>query len=142
MPCSPPTSPITATDRARSGSIFCAIRSPGCHRGAIAAIVTNPPFDLAVAFIRRALDVVRGCRGKVAMLQRHEFDAPRKNHPLFKPPFAAKLVLPRRPRWSEEDRASPRFPYAWYLWDWRHDGPPTLRFLPDHRGGGAEQRLL
>lgn len=49
-----------------------------------------------------------------------------------KPPFRAKVVLPRRPRWSDEaETASPRFPYAWYLWDWTHVGPPSLLYLPD-----------
>jgi len=97
-----------------------------------AAIITNPPFATATRhFIQRALDLTKLRGGKVAMLQRHEFDAPATNHPLFQAPFAAKLVLPRRPRWSDEpETASPRFPYAWYLWDWRHSGPPILRYLP------------
>ena len=96
----------------------------------VQAIVTNPPFDLALQFIRRALDLTKPASGKVAILQRHEFDAPKSNHPLFGPPFAAKLVLPRRPKWSDDDKASPRFPYAWYVWDWTHSGPPVLRYLP------------
>lgn len=97
------------------------------------AIVTNPPFDLAIQFIMRAVELTEPARGKVAILQRHEFDAPAKNHPLFKPPypFAAKLILHKRPRWSDEDKASPRFPYAWFCWDHRHQGPPILRYLPD-----------
>jgi hypothetical protein len=101
------------------------------HGGRIAAIVTNPPFEQAIAFVTRALELTRRAEGKVAILQRHEFDAPAKNHPLFKPPFAAKLVLHKRPRWSDDNKASPRFPYAWYLWDWHHQGPPVLRYLPD-----------
>jgi len=96
------------------------------------AIVTNPPFDQAVLFIGRALQLMQPVGGKVALLQRHEFDAPVSHHALFAPPFAAKLVLPRRPTWSDEpETASPRFPYAWYLWDWRYRGPPVLRWLPD-----------
>jgi hypothetical protein len=99
--------------------------------GKIAAIVTNPPFNIAVEFILRALELTRDTQGKVAILQRHEFDAPRSNHPLFQHPFAAKLILHKRPRWSEDDKASPRFPYAWFIFDWRHQGPPILRYLPD-----------
>jgi hypothetical protein len=95
------------------------------------AIVTNPPFNLAVQFILRALALTKETGGTVAILQRHEFDAPRSNHPLFQPPFAAKLILHKRPRWSDDGKAGPRFPYAWYLWDWRHQGPPILRYLPD-----------
>lgn len=101
-------------------------------RGPLAAIVTNPPFDLAVPFIIRALELTKATQGKVAILQRHEFDAPASNRPLFQLPFAAKLILHKRPRWSDgPDKASPRFPYAWYLWDWAHQGPPILRWLPD-----------
>lgn len=112
--------------------------------GPIAAIVTNPPFNLAVQFILRGLELTHPSQGKVAILQRHEFDAPVSNHPLFQAPnpFAAKLVLPRRPRWSDSDKASPRFPYAWYLWDWQHRGEPVLRFLPDPDKPAAAGRLL
>ena len=97
----------------------------------INAIVTNPPFDLAPRFIARALELTEPQRGIVAMIQRHEFDAPFKNRPLFVWPYASKLILHKRPRWSDDDKASPRFPYAWYVWDWRHQGPPVTRWLPD-----------
>lgn len=107
-----------------------------------AAIITNPPFDLAREFIRKAVDLTAKRRGKVAILQRHEFDAPKSNHPLFVRPFAAKLILHKRPKWSEDDKASPRFPYAWYLWDWRHQGPPILRYLPNPDKPQPTERLL
>jgi len=99
----------------------------GCN-----ADVTNPPFDLARQFIVRAIEGVRTNGGKVAILQRHEFDAPKTNRPLFEYPFACKLILPRRPRWTDSaDKASPRFPYAWYVWDWsREPSDPTIRWLP------------
>lgn len=109
----------------------------------IGAIVTNPPFgSLAVRFIQRALQLTRETRGKVAMLQRHDFDAAATRRPLFEAPFAAKLILHKRPLWIDDvpddatvkaggKPASPRFPFAWYLWDWRHSGPPVIRFLPD-----------
>lgn len=98
----------------------------------VVAIVTNPPFALARRFIVRALEITKQAQGIVAMVQRHEFDAPASNRPLFEPPYAAKLILHKRPRWSDgPDKASPRFPYAWYLWDWRHQLPPITRWLPD-----------
>lgn len=106
------------------------------------AIVTNPPFDRAVEFIVRALRLMEPRRGKVAILQRHEFDAPVSHHPLFAWPFAAKLVLHKRPRWADDDTASPRFPYAWYLWDWRHAGQPVLDYLPDPDRPAVVGRLL
>lgn len=108
-----------------------------------AAIVTNPPFgSLARRFIVCALELMRPQRGMVAMLQRHDFDAPKTNWPLFKPPYAMKLILPRRPRWSDEDKASPRFPYAWYIWDWNWAGEPVTRWLPDERDASGQNNLL
>lgn len=103
----------------------------------IVAIVTNPPFSqgLSVRFIKRALALTCEVRGRVAILQRHEFDAPGGHHALFGPPFAGKLVLPRRPVWIDDSRrakAAPRVPYAWFLWCWRHRGARGfLDYLPD-----------
>lgn len=94
------------------------------------AIITNPPFGAkSRQFIERSVSFVEPRRGKVAILQRHEFDAPASHHYLFKHPFSAKIVLPKRPKWNDEDRASPRFPYAWYVWDWEHVGLPHLRYV-------------
>ena len=86
------------------------------------AIVTNPPFDIAREFVVRALELTRPARGKAAILQRHEFDAPRSNHDLFRLTGGIRLVLHKRPKWSDEDKASPRFPFCWYVFDWRADG--------------------
>lgn len=100
----------------------------------IVAIITNPPFsdDLSVRFAERALAATRAVRGRVALLQRHEFDAPGGRHQLFAAPFAGKLVLPRRPVWiAGPKKAAPRVPYAWFLWCWRHRGRPALAYLPD-----------
>jgi hypothetical protein len=96
-----------------------------------AAIVTNPPFNLAREFVVRALELTRPVKGKVAILQRHEFDAPRGNHALFQLTGGVKLILHKRPRWSEEDKASPRFPYAWFCWDWARDGAWKILFCKD-----------
>lgn len=107
----------------------------GRRAGPIAAIVTNPPFDLAREFIARAVELTRPAEGKVAIVQRHEFDAPKTNRPLFERAFAAKLILHKRPRWIDQisagNQTGARFPFAWYLWDWRHQGEPVLRWLPD-----------
>lgn len=106
------------------------------------AIVTNPPFNQAILFIGRALQLMEPRLGKVAILQRHEFDAPVSHHPLFAWPFAAKLVLHKRPKWSDDETASPRFPYAWFVWDWRQVGEPVLRYLPDPDKRSFAGRLL
>lgn len=101
------------------------------HGGTLFTIITNPPFDLAKQFIARALELTKAAKGKVAVVQRHEFDAPATNRPLFELPFAAKLILHKRPRWADGTNGAPRYPFAWYLWDWRHQGPPITRWLPD-----------
>jgi hypothetical protein len=104
-----------------------------------AAIVTNPPFGtLARQFVVRALEIVKPQMGMVAVLQRHEFDAPKTNWPLFKYPYAMKLILPRRPKWSSEDKASPRFPFAWYVFDYRWTGEPGTRWLEEHPNNQKE----
>lgn len=124
------------------------LRAP--PRAGVGAVVTNPPFHrgLTLRFIARALDEVRGVGGRVAMLQRHEFDAPAGHHPFFGPPFAGKLVLPRRPFWIDDRAggvkrtAGPRVPYAWFFWCWRHRGGPGLHYLRDPETGAPPRRLL
>lgn len=114
------------------------IRTPLKRMIPAPAIVTNPPFTHPVGFVLRALELTRDLGGMVAMLQRHDFDACATNRPLFLAPnpFLRKLVLPRRPWWTDtrDPKHSPRFPYAWYLWDWRAAGPLATLWLddPDH----------
>lgn len=96
------------------------------------AIVTNPPYSLADKFIRHALKLMEPCNGRVAMLLRNEFDSAKKRADLFadNPHFTAKLVLTRRPRWIEDTTTSPRHNFAWYIWDYSHEGPPIIRWAP------------
>jgi hypothetical protein len=100
----------------------------------VRSIVTNPPYALAEQFLRRALDLTRPAKGMVAMLFRNEYDSASGRRDLFeRPPFAAKLVLTRRPRWVDalqQNSASPRHDFAWYLWDHYHSGPATIGWLP------------
>lgn len=96
-------------------------------RGERFNIVTNPPYAQAESFIRHALNLTERGGGKVAMLLRHEYDCAATRMDLFdRPEFAKKLVLTKRPRWSDIDKASPRHNFAWFIWDHRHKGPPTL----------------
>ena len=90
-------------------------------------VVTNPPYKLAEPFVRHALSLTYEARGKVAMLLRHEWDTAAGRHDLFQgAPFAKKITLLQRPRWFEGTTGSPRHAYAWFLWDWAHEGAPTL----------------
>jgi hypothetical protein len=93
------------------------------------SIITNPPYTLAEPFIRHALALTKPQAGRVAMLLRCDYDHARGRADLFKhPPFALKLVLTRRIVWFDRPGAAPSFNHAWYLWNWRHKGPPTIAY--------------
>ena len=96
------------------------------------AIVTNPPYEFAAEFIARAMAFQLAANGVVAMLLRTDFDHAKSRSPLFAncPAFAKKLVLTRRIKWFEDSKGSPSFNHCWFIWDWRHSGPPTLAYGP------------
>ncbi len=102
-----------------------------CHEGA-EAIITNPPYEFAQQFIDHALAMMRPWRGRVAMLLRTDFDHAKTRQYLFggHPAFAKKLVLTKRIKWFEDSTGQPSFNHAWFIWDWRHSGPPTLAYGP------------
>lgn len=98
-------------------------------------IVTNPPYELATEFVEHALRLTQPY-GLVAMLLRTDFDHAKSRSHLFRdcPAFAKKLVLTKRIAWFVEadgkPKASPSFNHAWYIWDWKHEGAPTLAYGP------------
>lgn len=102
----------------------------------VSAIITNPPYDKATEFIEVALRRVDHLGGLVAMLLRTDFDHAKSRTHLFRdnPAFCKKVVLMRRIVWFVEDdgkpKASPSFNHAWYIWDHRHIGPPTIGYGP------------
>lgn len=112
---------------------------------AIDAVITNPPFGKdAGRFIERALEVTRPSRGFVAMLLRTQFDHGKGYQHLFgrHPAWATKLMLTRRIVWFVEangkPKASPSDCHSWFIWDWRHRGPPTIAYGPDEIMEAAE----
>lgn len=105
----------------------------------ISAIVTNPPYSHAELFIIRALELMRPRRGQVAMLLRADFDSGKTRTKFFRdcPAWAKKIVLLQRIVWFEpEPRADGKKPagpsenHAFYIWDWCHEGPPTIGYGP------------
>jgi len=99
--------------------------------GGTVTIATNPPFNRIERFIWHALALTRDCGGAVAMLARNEFDcAAGRKHLFDRYPFTMKVVLTKRPRWSEMNIASPRHNFSWFYWSWRHPGPAVLRYAP------------
>lgn len=91
-------------------------------------IVTNPPFNKATQFIEHALKLTRPHHGMVAMLLRTDFDHAKTRRHLFdgNSAFAIKLVLTKRIVWFDRPGAAPSFNHAWFIWSWKHIGPPTL----------------
>jgi hypothetical protein len=87
-------------------------------------IISNPPYGKdADRAVRKALELMEAETGYVAFLMRHEWDAAKGRADLIDhPAFMAKITLRFRPLWVErkpgEKAASPRFSYAWYVWDW------------------------
>jgi hypothetical protein len=104
--------------------------------GEVRAIVTNPPYNLAEQFCEHALRLMEPKGGLVAMLLRTDFDHAKSRTHLFRdcPAFAKKLVLMKRIVWFVDDngkpKASPSFNHCWMIWDWKHEGPPTIAYGP------------
>lgn len=96
------------------------------------AIITNPPYGKdAERAARHALKLMEEQGGLVAFLCRHEWDAARSRADLFDhPAFAHKITLRHRPRWIADSKGAPRFPYAWFVWDWTRlpSAKPELRY--------------
>ncbi len=108
---------------------------PGCDEP-VDAIITNPPYELGTEFCEHALRLMESCDGLVAMLLRTDFDHAKTRSHLFRdcPAFAKKLVLTKRIVWFEPEPGakgkSPSFNHAWFIWDWKHQGAPTLAYGP------------
>lgn len=100
------------------------------------AIITNPPYNLAQEFVEHAVRLMEGRGGYVAMLMRTDWDHAKTRAHLFRdcPAFAKKVVLTKRVVWFEpepgERGKSPSFNHSWWIWDWRHEGPPTIAYGP------------
>jgi hypothetical protein len=94
-------------------------------------IITNPPYELATEFIDRALFITPS-DGFVAMLLRTDFDHAKTRMRLFGKCsiFSKKVVLTKRIKWFEDTDGQPSFNHAWFIWDWKHQGPPTLAYGP------------
>lgn len=97
----------------------------------IRTIITNPPYidGLAEEFVRHALKLTETVKGQVAMFLRNEFDCGKGRMDLFnKPPYHAKIIVTKRPRWIAGSTGSPRHNYAWFVWDWRHVRGPGAAY--------------
>lgn len=95
----------------------------------LTSVITNPPYDKAVDFCRKALEF-ENIR-LVAMLLRAEFGYASSRVDLFtEQPFAFEIKLTTRPRWDwwfrDRPEASPRHNFSWFVWDRDWQAPPTI----------------
>ena len=96
-------------------------------------VVTNPPFHLIELIIHHALKLAGR---KVAIIGRLAFlEGSKRRDTLFtKTPlarvwvFSSRISMPPGGQGIEPKGGS--IPFAWYVWDRGHDGPPTIGWLP------------
>lgn len=123
---------VVATDvQDQLDFLKCELAPPG-----VTAIITNPPYTNSADFINHAIGLMHPVGGQVAMLLRSDYEHAMARTGLFRDcaAFAKKLVLLKRIVWFVEangkPKASPSYNHAWYVWDWRHVGPPTIGYAP------------
>jgi hypothetical protein len=92
------------------------------------AIITNPPFREAEAFVKRALDLCP----RVVMLLRLAFLESERRTSLLENAglarvhvFRNRLPMMHRAGWKGP-KASSSVAFAWFVWDRRHKGPTTI----------------
>ena len=95
----------------------------------IGAIVTNPPFKDAAAFVRKARDLCP----KVIMLVRLAFIESVGRADILDEGdlariyvFANRLPMMHRHGW-QGNRSTSAVPFAWFVWDAEHAGPTHIR---------------
>lgn len=103
-------------------------------------MVTNPPYSLANEFIEHAKTVITH---KFCMLLPVDYLGgedrfQRKLHTDKDFPLSRIYIFTRKPDLSGPLRADGRYEtgmiaYAWYVWDWFHMGPPTVRWISNQQ---------
>lgn len=103
-------------------------------------IVSNPPYDKAEAFVRKALAITRF---KVAFILRLSFLESRRRRELFERTplarvwvFSDRVSMPPGCRPDIEAKGG-SVAYAWFVWDQDHRGPPALGWLAKPHPGAA-----
>lgn len=94
-------------------------------------IVTNPPFKLAVPFVKKAVEL---STGKVAMLLKIAFLEGIERAAMFKStPLARVHVFSKRVTFRSASRGEVNgngmMAFAWFVWEHGYRGKPTLGWL-------------
>jgi hypothetical protein len=96
----------------------------------VESIVTNPPFRLAEAFVRKA---VASSSYKVAMLLRLTFLEGQSRYQLFQEtPLKTMYVFSKRLslyRSGEENQGGGTTAFAWFVWEHGYAKEPTIRWI-------------
>jgi len=92
-----------------------------------AMIISNPPFSLAMEFIRRSLESKTRF---VVMLQRMNYIGSERRHPFMSTCPPDLYVLPNRPSFKA-DGSTDSIEYAWFVWDKMTLGSPGKYTLLD-----------
>jgi hypothetical protein len=91
------------------------------------AIVTNPPYHISDEFVTKSCNLMEDMGGQVAMLLRNEWDCAASRSKILQR-LSLKLVLHKRPKWSDDDRASPRHNFAWFVWNFYSPTPAQIKW--------------
>jgi hypothetical protein len=99
-------------------------------------VISNPPYRSAADFVRHALKLCP----RVVMLMRLAFLESTGRTDILEGGklariyvFRNRLPMMHRDGWAGP-RASSAIPYAWFVWDAAHVGPPTLHRISWERG--------
>jgi hypothetical protein len=86
---------------------------PACRQ-----VITNPPYNLAMQFVVRAL---KECDGEIAMLLRLNWLGSQKRAAFHRSRPSDVFILPRRPSFTGDGRADAT-EYAWFVWGLNRGG--------------------
>lgn len=108
-------------------------------------IITNPPYDLALEFVEKALSLVSEGH-KVAMFLRLQFLEGFKRYPLFKdnPPKTVYVASRRIKCGKGGDVESSMFniqSYAWFVWEKGFKGETVIKWI-NHDEELDEERMM
>jgi hypothetical protein len=95
----------------------------------LAALVTNPPFNILTPFIVRALHHLdTGVVQDVVLLLRADHPTAQERAPLLRRAYALYYCC-WRPRWIEDSTTGPRWSFIWAHWKRGYAVLPRAHFL-------------
>ena len=101
-------------------------------------IITNPPFNKALEFVKRAMEPGMASRGVAVFVRSSWVEGITRYNELFKdnPPAYIAQYCERVPivRGRIDEKAATAMPYCWFVWDHHVDfGDPVLQWIPPCR---------